>query len=156
MMRRFTYPVELVPAASVPGADPAETGFVVTFPDLPEAITQGETEAEALSAAADCLDEAVAARLTRGLPLPAPSRGGAGTHYLSPGVTLSAKAALALRMAEEKVTKVALAARLGIDEKEVRRLLDPAAPSKLTRLEAALAALGSRLVVELEPAARVA
>jgi antitoxin HicB len=54
-------------------------------------------------------------------------------------------------MAEEKVSKVALAARLGIDEKEVRRLLDPAAPSKLTRLEAALGALGSRLVVELMP-----
>ena len=36
MRREFTYPVTLTPAAE---HAPGETGFVVTFPDLPEAIT---------------------------------------------------------------------------------------------------------------------
>ena len=34
-------------------------GFVVTFKDIPEAITQGETEAEALAAARDALETAL-------------------------------------------------------------------------------------------------
>jgi antitoxin HicB len=33
-----------------------EGGFVATFKDIPEAITQGETEAEALAAAREALD----------------------------------------------------------------------------------------------------
>ncbi len=43
-----------------------------------------------------------------------------------------------------------LASRLGADEKEVRRLLDPHHRSKLPRLEAALEALGRRLVIGVE------
>ena len=40
----------------------------MTFEDLPEAITQGETIAEALAEAADALEEAIAGRLRRGNP----------------------------------------------------------------------------------------
>lgn len=42
-----------------------------------------------------------------------------------------------------------LAARLGCDEKEVRRLLDPRHPSKLARIQRALASLGKGLAVTL-------
>jgi antitoxin HicB len=62
----LAYPVTLT-------ADPVDGGFVVTFRDLPEAITQGETMIEALSEAADALEEAVAGRIRRGDPIPAPS-----------------------------------------------------------------------------------
>jgi predicted RNase H-like HicB family nuclease len=41
-------------------------GFaLVTFPDFPEARTDGETLEEALAEAADCLAEAVAGRIAR-------------------------------------------------------------------------------------------
>jgi antitoxin HicB len=60
------------------------------------------------------------------------------------------KAALYLALRETGLSKVELAARLGCDEKEVRRLLDPRHPSKLPRLQAALAALGKRLALRLE------
>jgi antitoxin HicB len=40
-----------------------------------------------------------------------------------------------------------LARRIGKDEKEVRRILDPKHPTKLPALTAALRALGKRLVV---------
>ena len=36
-----------------------EGGFVVTFPDIPEAITQGDDEAEAMDAARDALETAL-------------------------------------------------------------------------------------------------
>ncbi len=36
-----------------------EGGFVVTFPDVPEAITQGDDVAEALQCAVDALETAV-------------------------------------------------------------------------------------------------
>jgi antitoxin HicB len=51
---------------------------------------------------------------------------------------------------EERIRNTELARRLGADEKEVRRLLDPHHRSKLPRLEAALAALGKRLVIGIE------
>ncbi len=52
---QFIYPATLTP-------DPTG-GFVVTFRDWPEAITQGDTLDEALLEAADCLEEAVAASI---------------------------------------------------------------------------------------------
>lgn len=39
----FAYPFKLTP-------DKKDGGYVVTFPDIPEAITQGETKEEALFA----------------------------------------------------------------------------------------------------------
>jgi predicted RNase H-like HicB family nuclease len=57
-MRQFTYAVKLT-------LDKADGGYVVTSRDLPEAITQGESIREALTEAADCLEEAIAARLSK-------------------------------------------------------------------------------------------
>ena len=62
----------------------------------------------------------------------------------------AAKAALYLALREAGLSRKQLASRLGCDEKEVRRLLDPRHPSKLPRLQAALAALGKRLALRLE------
>jgi len=144
VMRAFVYPAKLTPDE--------DGGLVVTFVDFPEAITQGESERDALSEAADCLEEAVAARIAHGDPIPKPSRLGRGRHGVLLRAQLAAKAALYLAMREAGITKVALGKRLGCDEKEVRRLLDPRHPSKLPRLEAALAAAGKRLILGVEAA----
>jgi antitoxin HicB len=47
---------------------------------------------------------------------------------------------------------VDLAKRLHCDEKEVRRLLNPRHPSKLPRIESALAVLGRKLVIGFQVA----
>lgn len=52
-------------------------------------------------------------------------------------------------MQEAGVSKVELAKRLGIDEKEVRRLLDPHHGSKLPRIAEAVRMLGKRIRIEL-------
>ena len=125
-------------------------GFVVTFRDVPEAITQGEDLADALSEAADALEEAIAGRIRRGEEIPEPSRQRRSEHVVPVPAQTAAKAALYLALEEARISKSELAARLGCDEKEVRRLLDPRHPSKLPRIQRALAALGKRLALRLE------
>jgi antitoxin HicB len=139
-MQNFIYPATLTP-------DTQDGGFVVTFPDVPEAITQGDDVAEALQQAADCLEEAMAGRIRRHESIPAASPVGPEQHAIPLPAQTAAKAALYLAIRQANITKVELAERLHCDEKEVRRLLDPRHASKLSRLESALAALGQHLVI---------
>ena len=96
------------------------------------------------------MDEVFAAYMQGGLPLPAPSKARRQEHWVSPPAETVAKAALYVAMAEAGISKVQLAKRLGIDEKEVRRLLDPHYGSKLPRIAQAIDALGRRLVIGLD------
>jgi len=128
--------------------DEVDGGFVVTFVDIPEAITQGETIVEALTEAADALEEAIAGRIRRGDPIPQPSLGRDRTMVPVPA-QIAAKAALYLALKETGISRSELAVRLDCDEKEVRRLLDPRHPSKLPRIQKALTALGKGLSIRL-------
>ena len=143
-MQSFIYPATLIPED--------EGGFVVKFKDMPEAITQGEDVPDALREAADCLEEAVANRIVMGLPIPRPSPIMKGCTPVLLPAQMAAKAALYVAIGEAKISKTELARRLHCDEKEVRRLLDPRHPSKLPRIESALAAVGQKLVVGLQAA----
>ncbi len=140
-MRAFEYPVLLTPAK--------EGGFVVTCRDLPEVITQGEDLHDALMQAADAIEEAFAARIDDGLEFPPPTEAQEGEHLVAPSAEMVAKAALYVALREAGVSKMELARRLGVDEKVVRRLLDPHYRSKLPRLAEAVQALGRRLRIEL-------
>lgn len=128
---------------------------MVTFRDIPEAITQGEDLAGALNEAADALEEAIAGRIRRGEDIPVPSRGGQDEYPVILPMATATKAALYLAIRHSGLSKVELAVRLGCDEKEVRRLLNPYHPSKLPRIEKALESLGKRLVVTVEDAGEV-
>ena len=145
-MQYFVYPATLTP-------DTQDGGFVVTFPDIPEAITQGDDVPDALQQAADCLEEAVAGRIRRDEHIPAPSPVGSTQYAIPVPVHMAAKAALYLALRQDKLTQFELAMRLQCDEKEVQRLLDPRHASKLSRLETALAALGRQLVLGVEAGA---
>lgn len=143
MTIRYAYPIDIVEE---------EDGMTILFPDLPEAITGGVSRDEALARAADCLEEAVAGRMVRkeDLPKPSPVRGRA---TVTPGAVLAAKAALYEALRDANLTNTSLATRLGVQESEVRRILNPRHATKIGRLEAALAVLGKRLVIEIRDAA---
>ena len=143
-MDQFVYPATLTP-------DVQDGGFVVTFVDIPEAITQGDDVPEALQQAADCLEEAIAGRIRRRDAIPKPSPVHAGHYAVVVPAQTAAKAALYVALRQRQLTQVELAARLQCDEKEVRRLLDPRHASKLSRLEAALALLGQQIVIGVHP-----
>ena len=143
-MYSFMYPAILTPEE--------EGGFSVRFVDLSEAITQGEDVKDALGEAEDCLEEAIANRIAMGLAIPKPSPVKKGYYPVLLPAQMAAKAALFVAIRAAKISKVELARRLHCDEKEVRRLLDPRHPSKLQRIESALAVVGQRLVVGLQDA----
>ena len=145
-MRTFMYP------AKFERGDRAGV-MVISFRDVPEAITQGNGERDALWQAADCLEEAIAGRIADGRVIPKASRAARGERLIPVPAPMAAKAALYLTMAEARVTKAQLARKLGCDEREVRRMLDPRHATKLPRIKEALEALGKRLVVGVEEVA---
>jgi len=141
-MNRFQYPVSLTPAE--------EGGFIVTCRDLPQLVTQGEDEQDALAQASDAMDEVFAAYMIEGVDFPKSGKARRSEYLVAPPAETVAKAALYVAMREAGVSKVQLARRLGVDEKEVRRLLDPHYGSKLPRIAEAIRLLGKQLVIGLE------
>jgi antitoxin HicB len=120
--------------------------------DVPEALTFGDDEAEARAHAVDALICALGGYIDDGRPIPKPSPPrGRPVAELPPMV--AAKLAIHDAMRGQGVTPSALAARLGCDPRQVRRLLDLDHASTLAQLERGLAALGKRLVLEVRNAA---
>lgn len=140
---RYAYPYDLTPEP--------EGGFSVAFPDVPGARTQGETDAECAEMAEDALVTAMSAIVEAGLAVPAPSpaRGGP-VAFLPPLV--AAKLALHARRMELGLTEAEFARRIGTDQKSAQRLLDPLHRSHIGLVDAALRALGQRLMLETRAA----
>jgi len=138
---RYSYPVRL---------EADEIGrLVVHFPDLPEALTDGADEEEALAEASDCLSEALAGRIHRQEAIPIPSRLRQRMHAVEPEPTIALKAALYEALTARGMSTAGLAQRLGIDERQAARLVDPKARTPLTKLEEALSALGYTIGIEV-------
>ena len=66
---------------------------IVTFPDIPEALTEGATEDEALAEAKDCLVAALGGYVQDGRPIPVPSQG-VGTAVVALPALATVKVAL--------------------------------------------------------------
>ncbi len=128
-------------------------GFHVRFSDLPEALTGGDDMEDALIQGADCLAEAIAGRIRRGDSIPAPSKPKRGQRLITVPLYLAPKLALYLAMRERGMRNTELAERLGVSETVVRRMLDPKHDTKPEKIQAALSALGKRIVVRFEDAA---
>ena len=132
----------------------ASNGTVVaTFPGVPEAQTVGNDEAQALGRAPDALATALAIYVDERRDLPRTTRPRKGQRVITLPPMAVAKLAVYQAMRDQGVTQVEMARRIGCDPKDIRRLLDLMHRSRLDRLEAALAALGKRLVVEVRDAA---
>ena len=124
--------------------------YLATFPDFPEALTDGEDLDEALAEARDCLEEAIAGRMNRNEEIPTPSLPKKTHSLISLTPEFVAKVGLYLAWKERHISKSALARLVGVQEKEVRRLLDPHYSSKLPSMERALNALGKTIVVDVK------
>lgn len=134
----FDYPVILE-------AQP-EGGFVVTFPDVPEAITQGEDEDEALIYAIDALETALSFYVDARKPLPVPSAAD-GHPTVRPSALECAKLGIYRAMTEQGIKKAELARRLGWHMPQVDRLFDLNHASRFDQIEAAARALGCHVEV---------
>jgi antitoxin HicB len=121
--------------------------IVVSFPDVPEAITQGRGQADARAMAEEALGLVLLTYVEHGRALPKARARGRNLVDIAVAPDVAAKLAVLEALAAAGISKSELARRIGKDEKEVRRILDPKHATKLPALTAALRALGKRLVV---------
>lgn len=123
-----------------------EGGFFISFPDVPEALTGAEAEADVPHMAQDALVAALSFYVDGGRPLPAPS---SGRPVAPVPVLVALKLALHEAMLAQGVSNVDLAKRAGTDEKSIRRMRDLFQATKVDNLEAALRLLGRRAEVSV-------
>jgi len=126
--------------------------IVVTFPDVPEAVTQDNDEMDAYAQAEEALGLALLTYPQRGLPLPAPKARSADLVPVAVDAEIAAKLAVIEAVREAGISKSEFARQIAKDEKEARRILDPMHPTKLATLSAVLRKLGRRLVIGVERA----
>ena len=137
----FDFPVTLTP----------DDGTVlVTFADVPEAITFGADEQEALLQAVDALESGLSFYIDARQPLPVPSKPKRGQKTVCPSVLECAKLGVYQAMTEQGIRKAELARRLGWHMPQVDRLFDLRHASKLEQIETAAAVLGKRLVLSMK------
>ena len=131
-----------------------EGGYVVTIPDFGWGFSQGDTEEEAREMAAALLQTLVQEHIRKGEALPRPvKRRGRMYRFVSLPALLGAKAELYMAFLASGIRKAELARRLGIPKTTVDRLFDLDRHTRLDQIEAAFAALGKRLSIEISDAA---
>jgi antitoxin HicB len=135
----LAYPVKLKSAK--------EGGFVVTFPDIPEAITQGEDREDALTMAAEALETALDFYFETRRQVPAPSKAKRGQASVGLPLSVSAKVLLWNEMLRKGVKAAELARRLRTTPQEVNRMTDIRHATKIDTLAKAMAAVGGRKLV---------
>lgn len=128
--------------------------IVVRFPDIPEAVTGGDTMEEARTLAADALEEAILGYLAAGSPIPAPRKPGKSEEAVPLDPLTAGRAAVANLMAKQHISKVALANLIQRDEKVVRRILGGAGVVTMENVTTALKALGARPALAVDVSGR--
>ncbi|MDR2075547.1 MAG: type II toxin-antitoxin system HicB family antitoxin [Desulfovibrio sp.] len=128
---------------------PDEGGYVVTFPDIPEAVTQGETEEEALRMAREALETALEFYFDDKRAVPTPSAPEHGQRVVELPPSLSAKILLLNEMALQDVRPAELARLMKTSPQEVNRLTNLRHTTRIDGIDAALRALGRRMEIHL-------
>ena len=136
----FDYPVTLTPDGDT---------VLVSFVDVPEAITFGSDAAEALLQAIDALETALSFYVEARKPLPVASKPKRGQRTVRPSALEGAKLGVYQAMTEQGIKKAELARRLGWHTPQVDRLFDLRHASRLDQIEAAANALGRQLEVRV-------
>jgi len=93
------YPFEVRPLTEEEGG-----GYLISFPDFSECISDGETPEEAIRNGMDALQETIAALESMGLPVPEPGSGGSYSGKFIQRVPKSLHARLAARAKQEGVS----------------------------------------------------
>lgn len=121
--------------------EPGDGGYTVSFRDIPEALTCGDTLEEAKAMAADALLTAMDFYFERRQAVPRPSLPQEGEVLIPLPATTWAKVQLLNEMVAQKITQAELARRMQARPQEVTRLLDPHHATKIETLQAAYDAI---------------
>ena len=121
--------------------------LLVTFKDIPEAITFGKNEEEALENAIDALETGLSFYVDARKPLPKPSKAKRGQKIIAPSALESAKLGVYQAMMDQGIKKAELARRLGWHMPQIDRLFDLKHSSKFDQIEAAATVLGCHIEI---------
>jgi antitoxin HicB len=99
MSKLTDYPFEIRPLPPEDGG-----GFLISFPDFSECISDGETVDEALKNGKQALKATIAALKAKELPVPAPNSGGIASGKFVARVPKTVHAQLATRAKAEGVS----------------------------------------------------
>ncbi|MBR5940386.1 MAG: type II toxin-antitoxin system HicB family antitoxin [Neisseriaceae bacterium] len=122
-----------------------EGGFVVTFRDIPEAITQGDDKTEAVMMAEDALLTSMDFYFEDQRPVPMPSKPLDGEVLIELPTSVSAKVLLLNEMLAQHISNAELARRMSIRPQEVTRIVNLSHATKIDTIAAALKQLGKNL-----------
>lgn len=122
---------------------------LVTFVDVPEAITFGADEGEAMLNAVDALETGLSFYVDARKPLPAVSKPRRGQKTVRPTALECAKLGVYQAMTDQGIKKAELARRLGWHMPQVDRLFDLRHASRMDQIEAAAAALGRHIEIRV-------
>jgi antitoxin HicB len=138
----LNYPVELTEDDGT---------IMVSFPDIPGAHTWGEDQAEALANAVDALETMIAAMIADREAIPPPSAA-RRRPTVSPSLLGALKVAVYGAMRARNWRKADLARAMGLNPRQIDRLLDLRHASTVAQLEQALAVCGQKAEIELKAA----
>jgi antitoxin HicB len=131
-----------------------QNGTVIALvPDVPGTMTVGADRSEALERVQGALLAMLAARVQDRETIPRPTAAARGQRVAILPPMAAAKLSIYRAMRARQTTPEDLARRLGWTHGRVRSVIDPRRRSRLEDIESALAALGKRLVVDVENAA---
>ena len=142
----LAYPIKIAP-------DDNGT-LLVTCPAFPEVTTFAESRTEARHAALGAIEEAIAARISYGEPLPPPvpaaeNSPGRNSLFVKLPAMTSLKVQLYIVLRESGTTRAQLSRQLGWHREQVDRLFRLDHASRLDRMEAAFKALQREVDVEI-------
>ncbi len=120
-------------------------GFVVTFRDVPEALTQGDDMTDAMEMARDALITAMSFYFEDQRPVPLPSKAKRGELLVRVSPIIGAKVLMLNEMLAQHIRPVDLARKMQVLPQEVNRLLKLGHKTKIDTIAEALGAMGRRL-----------
>ena len=135
----LAYPVELTP-------DDNDT-VMVTFPDLPEVVSFGDDNADALARAVDALETMLASYIIDRKDIPEPSKSRRKLS-VSPSLLGQLKVAVYQAMRAREWRKADLAKAMALNPRQIDRLLDLRHNSTVVQLEQAFIVCGKQPAVE--------
>ena len=135
------YPATLTPNG--------EGGYIVTFRDVPEAITEICDKNELKETATDCLVTAVDFYIEDHRLFPAPSKTKKDDVIIQLPISISAKILLLNTMVSGNIRPVDLAKKMGIKPQEVNRIIDTGHTTKIDTIAKALSVLGKNLQLSI-------
>lgn len=126
-----------------------DDGYVVTFRDIPEAITQGDSYEEALAMAEYALATAMEFYFEDNRAVPLPSKTQKGEVLVTMPISVWSKVLLLNEMLKQNISQVELAKRMSIKPQQVTRIVNLEHNTKIDTLAQAFKALGKTPVLSL-------